>query len=264
MFQFGEIRLSCVGWSTALNDPMTLPSGETLDAIIIALRASGFVRVEALATSPLLGEDARANWESFCALWDHLGTDLYMADGGRYRRRRYAAFTCSDQSFTRKPHQPHYQSRDYNALNGGVQRWFEPVTTGTEQHPVTRAILALCAATFTAAETTPGQAQWSIEFHQFRIETSPDQIGRPTPEGLHRDGVDWVFVMLLRRENVRDGLTVIGAPDGSKLGSFLLGDPGDAVLLDDHRILHGVTEIHAMDPALPAYRDVLVVTFTRE
>ena len=27
----------------------------------------------------------------------------------------------------RKPHQPHYQSRDYNALNGGIARWFEPV-----------------------------------------------------------------------------------------------------------------------------------------
>jgi len=48
------------------------------------------------------------------------------------------------------------------------------------------------------------------------------------------------------------------------VGSFLLSDPGDAVLLDDHRILHGVTEIHAIDPGLPAYRDVLVVTFARE
>jgi hypothetical protein len=100
--------------------------------------------------------------------------------------------------------------------------------------------------------------------HQFRIETQDGQIGRPTPEGLHRDGVDWVFVMLIERRNVREGVTRIGAPDGTALGEFTLAQPGDAVLIDDHRILHGVTEIHAVDPDLPAWRDALVVTFVAE
>jgi len=58
-------------------------------------------------------------------------------------------------------------------------------------------------------------------------------------------------------------VTQIGAPDGSALGSFLLQAPADAVFLDDRRILHGVTEIHAVDPRHPAYRDVLVVTFVK-
>jgi hypothetical protein len=31
-------------------------------------------------------------WPAFAASWDDLGLDLYMADGGRYRRRRFAAF----------------------------------------------------------------------------------------------------------------------------------------------------------------------------
>ena len=43
---------------------------------------------------------------------------------------------------TRKPHQPHYQSRDYNPLNGGIERWFEPVTDEIGAHPTLRAILA--------------------------------------------------------------------------------------------------------------------------
>ena len=33
------------------------------------------------------------------------------------------------------------------------------------------------------------------------------------------------------------------------------------LLLADRRILHGVTEIHPLDPARPAWRDALVVTF---
>lgn len=243
----------------------TLPPPVAMrDQVIEGLRDPGFMRLEAAAMLRLLGEEASAHWDSFGTLWNDLGEDRYMADGGRYRRRRYAAFAHADGRLIRKPHQPHFQSRDYNPLNGDVQRWFGPVLTETEEHPVTCALLALCAVLFAAADTGSPNPRWGIEFHQFRIETTRNHIGRPTPEGLHRDGVDWVFVMLLCRQNVRDGLTVIGAPDGTRLGSFLLRDPGDAVLLNDHHILHGVTEIHAIDPALPAYRDVLVVTFTHK
>jgi hypothetical protein len=39
-------------------------------------------------------------------------------------------------------------------------------------------------------------APWYVEAHQFRIDTT-DGIGRPTPEGAHRDGVDFVAVLLV-------------------------------------------------------------------
>ena len=69
--------------------------------------------------------------------------------------------------------------------------------------------------------------------------------------------------MLVDRRNVDSGVTDIFAPDGSSLGSFTLTAPGDAVFLDDHRVLHGVTPIRPRDPQAPAIRDVLVVTFRR-
>jgi hypothetical protein len=84
------------------------------------LEATGFVRFEAAETKSLLGP---ADWASFAASWNDLPIDGFMADGGRYRRRRFAAFSVSPEQVERKPHQPHWQSRDYNALNGGVQRW---------------------------------------------------------------------------------------------------------------------------------------------
>jgi len=40
--------------------------------------------------------------------------------------------------------------------------------------------------------------------------------------------------------------------------------PLDSALLDDSRVYHGVTPVMRLDPRLPAYRDVLVVTFRRE
>lgn len=201
-----------------------------------------------------------AEWRDFARSWDDLGPDLYMADGGRYRRRRHAAFHCQHGRFTRKPHQPHFQSRDYNPLNGDVQRWFDPVAQATIDNDVMQSIFAFCASGFGAT----GDQAWHVEMHQFRIEARAGQAGRPTPEGLHRDGVDWVFVMLVERRNVREGVTRIGAPDGTPMGEFTLACPGDSVLIDDHRILHGVTEIHAVEPGMPAWRDALVVTFAGE
>ena len=47
------------------------------------------------------------------------------------------------------------------------------------------------------------------------------------------------------------------------LGSFTLAAPFDAALVDDSRVYHGVTPVEPLDPALPAHRDVLVVTFRR-
>ena len=235
----------------------------TYDAALPDLRDDlaerGYARLESAQTLALLNVASDA-WESFAASWNDLGSDLYMADGGRYRRRCHAAFRCEDGVFIRKPHQPHFQSRDYNPLNGDVQRWFDPVADATADGAVMQAVFALCARAF--AER--GAPSWHVEAHQFRIETGKDETGRPTPEGLHRDGVDWVFVMLIERRNVREGVTRIGAPDGTGLGEFTLALPGDAVLIDDRRILHGVTEIHAVDPERPAWRDALVVTFAAE
>jgi hypothetical protein len=232
------------------------------------LRATGFRRVLPAETDGLLGPEAVAKWDVFADSWNDLGLDPFMADGGRYRRRRFAAFSASPGAdlsggVVRKAHQPHYQSRDYNSLNGGVQRWFEPITDAIADHPVTRGLLAAGLAIFHPLTDDP-PARWHVELHQFRIEAGEREAGLPTPEGAHRDGVDWVIVMLVERCNVASGVTDIYANDGARLGAFTLEQPRDTVFLDDHRVLHGVTAIHPLEPGAPARRDVLVATFRRE
>ncbi len=165
-----------------------------------------------------------AAWDAFADSWNDLGLDRFMADGGRYRKRRFAAFSASPDGVTRKPHQPHYQSRDYNGLNGGVQRWFEPVTEAIADHPVTQGVLAAGLALFHPLTVDP-PARWHVELHQFRIEAGDGEAGLPTPEGAHRDGVDWVIVMLVERCNVASGVTDIFAGDGARLGAFTLEQP---------------------------------------
>ncbi|MBV9653132.1 MAG: 2OG-Fe dioxygenase family protein [Acetobacteraceae bacterium] len=201
-----------------------------------------------------------ADWDRFAASWDALGLDTYMADGGRYRKRRHAVYavTPNDPEARRAPHQPHYQSRDYNPLHGGIERWFEPIAPAAGEGDSMVAILRTCRALF--ERLSPTRA-WHIEVHQFRIEARPGEPGQPTPEGMHRDGVDFVLVLLVRRQNVRSGVTSIRAPDGRTLGSFTLAEPMDAALVNDLRVMHGVTAVEPVDPTQPASRDVLVVTF---
>ncbi len=205
---------------------------------------------------------ALTDWRAFAASWNALELDSYMADGGRYRRRRHATYAAvPDGAIERRPHQAHYQSLEYNPLHGGLARWFEPVAPDIGNGPTMHAILACCRSVFESLSTTLGA--WHIEVHQFRIEARSDENGRPTPEGMHRDGVDFVLVLLIERYNIASGTTTIHSLDRRSLGRFTLTDPFDAALVDDRRVFHGVTPVRPFDPDLPAYRDVLVVTFRR-
>ena len=221
----------------------------------------GFAFVHDAEMRGVLEGNGLAEWDRFADSWGDLGLDTYMADGGRYRRRRHAVFAATPAGITRRAHQPHYQSRDYNALNGGVARWFEPVAETVAALPAFTAILGTCQRVFDTL--SPGVAEWEVEVHQFRIEAQPGTAGQPTPEGMHRDGVDWVLVLLVRRENIASGETTIHDLDRHLLGSFTLARPMDAAWVDDSRVYHGVTPVEPRDPALPAFRDVLVVTFRR-
>jgi hypothetical protein len=226
-----------------------------------AIARQGYALVPAATMHPLLASSGPlSDWVAFGASWDDLPLDTYMADGGRYRRRRHAVYSMtSDGAIVREPHQPHYQSRDYNPLNGGVARWFEPIAVEIGEGPSLRTILGLHGSLFRTM--MPGSGVWGVEVHQFRIEARPGQKGLPTPEGMHRDGVDYALVLLINRCNIGSGTTTIHALDGRPLGAFTLTDPFDAALVDDARVLHGVTPVEAVNPDLPAYRDVLVVTF---
>ncbi len=225
----------------------------------VTLRSAGFEFIDGERMRTLLG-GIPEDWAGFAASWDDLELDGYMADGGKYRRRRHALFHApASGAIERRPHGPHWQGLDYNPLNGGVERWFEPVTESIGRSRSLTAVLAWCREMFGAL--APEIAAWQIEVHQFRIEARVGEAAQPTPEGVHRDGVDYVLVLMIRRTNIASGTTTIHEPDGSLLGSFTLTSPFDAALVDDARCSHGVTAVQAVDPTQPAYRDVLVVTF---
>lgn len=236
--------------------PPVTETGETLARDGYVFVPAGYMRTLLTRVGPL------SDWAQFAASWNDLHTDTYMADGGRYRRRRHAVYAAGrDGNIKRGAHQAHYQGLDYNRLNGGVARWFEPILPEIGDGPSMRTILDYCRTLF--GQMAPTTAAWHIETHQFRIEARLGEEGRPTPEGMHRDGVDYVLVLMIDRHNIASGTTTIHDLDKRMLGSFTLAAPLDAALVDDARCFHGVTPVEPQDPSHPAYRDVLVVTFRK-
>jgi hypothetical protein len=188
--------------------------------------------------------------------WEHMPPDNYLKDGGRYRRRRHSSFVFEHNTLTQVPHRAHWQSLDYNALHGGMERWFEPMQESTVATPAWTKLLTALAHTATQVRGTP-HTKWCIEAHQFRIDTT-DGIGRPTPEGAHRDGVDFVAVFMLGRVGIKGGETRVFEANGPQGERFTLSEPWSLMLLDDTRMIHESTPIQPL--AEGGHRDTLVLT----
>ncbi len=225
------------------------------DALVPAMREHGYAvfapdAMAALCDLPLAGLDALA------ASWDELPPDRYLLDGGSYRRRRHACFVVDGDRLERAPHRAHWQSKDYNALHGGLRRWFEPIEDAVAGSDAwSRLLRGLTAQVSRLSDARP----WYVEAHQFRIDTR-DGIGRPTPEGAHRDGVDFVAVLVVDRSGIRGGETRVFDADGPDGQRFTLQQPWSLLLLDDTRVIHESTPIQP-DGEGGGHRDTLVLTW---
>ena len=232
------------------------PEATPLAELPQRLHDQGWAVIDAQALRRLAGisPNDEAAWQSH---WPALPPDPHLRDGGRYRRRRHGCFVVGAEGARLAPHRAHWQPVDYNALHGGFQRWFEPLPVAIAEDPAWARLLQGLA---TVADQLRGPRPWFVEAHPFRIDTEGG-IGRPTPEGAHRDGVDLVVVLIVDRHNVKGGETRVFDAVGPQGVRFTLAQPWSALLLDDARVIHETTPIQPLDPALPAWRDTLVLTF---
>ncbi|TWO73126.1 hypothetical protein FN976_02500 [Caenimonas sedimenti] len=234
---------------------MTLSPAYTYpDQVLIQLRQQGYAVLSPTGVAALSG-CAIEELEALRSSWDHLQPDHYLKDGGRYRKRRHSCFLVEGDGVTLAPHRAHWQPVEYNALHGGMQRWFEPMDEAVARAPAWLCVLRALART---ASGLKGQRAWHVEAHQFRIDTEGG-IGRPTPEGAHRDGVDLVAVFLVGRQGIKGGETRVFQADGPAGQRFTLTEPWSLLLLDDERVVHESTPIQPVEGA--GHRDTLVLTY---
>ncbi|WP_313704031.1 2OG-Fe dioxygenase family protein [Massilia sp.] len=229
--------------------PYTDPS-----RLVDALRIEGYALLRPRDVAALSG-CTLDELQALAPSWDHLELDNYLKDGGRYRRRRHSCFVDSGEALTQTPHRAHWQPVEYNALHGGMHRLFEPVEDATIAQAAWQRLLRALGA---VCSRVKGAQPWYVEAHQFRIDTA-DGIGRPTPEGAHRDGVDFVAVILIGRAGIKGGETRVFEANGPRGQRFTMTEPWTMLLLDDAAVIHESTPIQPLEEH--GHRDTLVLTW---
>jgi hypothetical protein len=234
---------------TTPEPPYTAPS-----RVAGALQTQGYALLRPADVAKLAG-CTLDELNALAPSWDRLELDNYLKDGGRYRRRRHSCFVDSGDEITQTPHRAHWQPVEYNALHGGMHRLFEPVEPSTVAQPAWNRLLRALGE---VCSQVKGKRAWYVEAHQFRIDTA-DGIGRPTPEGAHRDGVDFVAVILIDRVNIKGGETRVFEAEGPAGKRFTMLEPWTMLLLDDAAVIHESTPIQPTGDN--AHRDTLVLTW---
>ncbi len=228
------------------------------------IRDKGFTKLSVEDLSQLAGckssESFIQRWDSLHTFWGDLRRDQHLKDGGAYRQRRHSCFIqdLDTNTLTQTPHRAHWQPTVFNALHGGYDRMFEAIEPAVATDESFLNLLSVLGQTFAQVHTA---RRWFIEAHQFRINTNGG-IGRPTPEGAHRDGVDFVVVMMLARHNVKGGETRVFNVDDSSGVRFVMQEPYTTILLNDARVIHETTPIQPLESGLTdCWRDTLVLTY---
>lgn len=206
-----------------------------------------------------LAELYNKEFNKFKNSWNNLEMDNYMSDGGKYRYRRYSVINFSNNKLQHLPPEPHYQKKVYNNLNGDILRYYAAFEEYVLKGLHLRAIITLCCKIFN--QLSPESLNWRVECHQFRVIPCNKKPAFPTPEGKHRDGVDYVFMMLIERKNISGGITKIYNDTDICIATHTLESAGECIFLDDTKVMHEVSPINADFNSRKVYRDMLVLTF---
>ncbi len=203
------------------------------------------------------------DWQEFAASWEALPVDRHLNAIGYRRRRRFSkleAMLTHDGSVAQAPVQSQLflQDTDRNAFSG-ISRILEPCGTATLHSALFRGLLRLALATV----SEPGRT-WLVNVHQMRITCDIGHEALATPEGLHNDGHRYILMVLVGRHGFVGGTSHLleAADEHQEPARIEFQQPGEAILLDDTRMLHEVTPLRAVKTH--AYRDMLLIDLHKE
>jgi hypothetical protein len=194
----------------------------------------------------------QAGLDELRPFFERLPLDPYI--NGRFRRRRFSHFLGDSEHLRRLDHTYFLQSRSVNYLAGGIRREFQELEEGLLALPAFRTIVATFID-YLAIDAT--RREFGV--HQIRILCSSEFAGDPAPEGIHKDGFDYVGIFCVERHDIVGANTLLyREKDGPPIFTKAL-QPGDVVFTNDREVFHYTDPVHPSQ-AHPGHRDVFVIT----
>jgi hypothetical protein len=192
------------------------------------------------------------NVDKLKPFFDHLPIDPYLQ--GNYRFRRLSHFKVVGDQLIHLPHSPLFQSKTYNPLLGDVVREYDELD---DELIAQEDFQKMVWEFFQFCQLCSSHNE--IGVHQIRTTASPDQIGNPAPEGIHRDGVDLVAIFSIHRSGVEGAETHLYQEKNAKPVFSKVLNPGELLVFDDHQFFHYTSPVRATTAA-QGVRDVFVLT----
>lgn len=189
--------------------------------------------------------------------------DPHLFQGEGERRRRYARFLIDPVrgSLELFEHHLFFQAKKFDQLYGDIHRSFAPMQfedygNAFFQMLVVESYRALPLSSLQRREL------FEVSAHMIRIEATPSsEIGRPAPEGIHRDGYHYGSIHLMRRENVAGADNHIYDLQRNLVDEVRLERPMDSIYFDDAAIFHGVSPFEPAVRERRATRDMLILLY---
>ncbi len=190
--------------------------------------------------------------------FSNLTFDQYI---GKNRFRRFSQYKMNytknnKWNFDLLPHKEYVAYSKYNSVAGGIRRFYDPIEVD----------FTTWINTGAKEMNLDTSEEWQINVHQYRVlvGNNIEGDGITVPEGIHKDGHEYVMIAVFGRCNIKGGeMKLYTDSKGDECFFNKVVKENQIALLDDMEIYHYVTPISTIKDDLRGHRDILVVAFSK-
>lgn len=180
--------------------------------------------------------------------FNHLEIDNY------YNNKRYRAFSMIDiKDFLVVGESYFLQSKAYNDYLGDELRIYKNIDDSVINDVSFRSIITKFINTISG----PKEYRY-LYVHQIRVDCEDYEIN-PVPEGIHRDGYEYICITCVNKVNIDGPITEIYDSFKNLINETVM-EPGDNIILNDNKYFHNVKPLKKITQHEKAYRDIFVLT----
>jgi hypothetical protein len=192
---------------------------------------------------------SQLNLSTLQNLFHDIPKDPYIQEG--YRYKSLSRCRLNGSQIEKQPHTPLFQNKMVNPVHGGRVRVYPEITN---LHYAKEVIL-LFANTFRI------DYSYEILVQAQRTKCTQEKIGITTPEGFHRDDIDFLAILCVNQYNILGSETQLLDSQGNIIFKQILS-PGEILLINDSQVLHYTSPITLKNPDFNDYgfRDVLIIS----